>query len=154
MGFFDLKGKKNLDPIWGEIEFEATGYSFKLNFASIKNTVQIAFLSGVTIPSTEDRKAVKTLEEMYPTLLPEISVSLLEFWQKYKGEHERLGHCCMSLPEVSYASEMGMLSYLFRIEFDADSTKVKLFYEFGVHSEYVLKVSLEEFAVIGVASQE
>lgn len=154
MGFFDfLKQKKNIDPIWGEIKHEHQGYSCKSNFSSMKNPVQIAFLAGARTPSTEDRNAFKILEETYPDLAPKISAALLEFWKEYKREHERLGHYCMSLPEVSDAEEMEKLSALFKIEFEADSTRGKLFYEFGFHSEYVLMVTLEKFVVIGVASQ-
>jgi hypothetical protein len=154
MGFFDfLKGKKNIDPILGEIRHEHQGYSCKLNFNSMKNPVQIAFLAGATTPSTEDRNAFKILEETYPDLAPKISAALLEFWKEYKNEHEKLGHYCMSLPAVSDVDEMGKLSTLFKIEFEADSTRVRLFYEFGFHSEYVLMVTLENFVVMGVASQ-
>jgi len=154
MGFFDfLKINCSIDPIWGKAELDPLGYSFEINFSSIKHPVQIAFLAGVTSPSAEDRNAVKTLEETYPALVPEISAALLKFWKEYKSEHERLGHYCMSLPQVSDAAEMGMLSALFKIEFEADSTRVKLFYEFGFHSEYVLMVTLEELTVIGVESK-
>jgi hypothetical protein len=154
MGFFDfMKEKTSIDPIWGEIKHVHQGYSCRSNFSSVKNAVQIAFLAGATTPSTEDRNAFKVLEETYPDLAPKIYAALLEFWKEYKSEHEKLGHYCMSLPEVRDAEEMGNLSALFKIEFEAGSTRVKLFYEFGFHSEYVLMVTLENLVVMGVASQ-
>lgn len=151
MGLFDfLKTRKNIDPIWGKIELQPLGYTCKVNFALIKYPVRLRFSLGRNSPIEEERTAFKILEEKYSALVPDISEALYQFWKQYKKEHDTPENYSQSFPTINNSSEMRESAALFIIEFGPKIDNLKMFYEFGYHSEYVFAVALENFTVKGV----
>ena len=138
------------DPVFGEMNYIENKWIGQVHFEPYQRKgISIAIQDKVY--GENERNSFLSFKERYPGISEKIHEQLLAVIQECSLKNERDGHYCQSVPEVNSPDQLETMIFLYSIEFFNSGKTIRLLYEFGYHSEYVIAVSLKGEQVTNIS---